>query len=762
MGASNPDALRGLLTAPAIPDNFPPGLLYRAATIGAIRLLADAIGAEKDKAGRAGSLSAPDTQARDAGPDEEPDAMSSSVAVDILITAVLQSPAAEIRSAALDALVSAAKVSHPDAIEAIFALAVHHQNQAALAVLSRYDFQHSHPEWNSLKYFLLKKKEALAAADPDLSALTRQFIRADAALRQTLIRVGRETHPNWARIAGFFHALLQNEFPDSSLFGENEKMLFAETLLAAFPERGSILADLFLEIGDPVSRRICLKRHLIPENPEKTALFFFLSEQWPQYENQDLDYRQIKTAFTAADNSLKRRLIEVSRKSGHTAWMRALDTTAQFRENQAMLSFSQWAALIRLLGQNRNFHRLWEILPVAPAWYAPEIHSALSAGGFSPAAEEENAFFRQIGTLCAAIPEQIPLPLSRRFYTEKTKPVQLCLSPDGERLAAVFLNDSVQIWNVRDRRIPPTILTEANNGFRAVAFSNSGDHLAAIAYDHSIQIFQIPSAKMIKRLPPQRTPIAALCVSQDDKKMISLHNDGSGNLWGFPHGTAIQPFDTGLKDVLRSAYDACQERLILLSRDGTLAIFDPEKNQITDAFPTEPKGLLIGQSNPEELLTCVSADNFLSCWNLISQRPLIAAVLPDIQGRILSAWDIQPGEITALGTQSGHCGLVELASGRKLAETPIGENQAAVTALQADAARTALFSADMSGRIASWDLTLFRWMTGTFKISEMPSLKNLEDFIAGSTTRPAANAAALMKALVEWRSRFDIEIEFEL
>ncbi len=740
--------LEALLISPLIPENTPPALLYRTAAIGAIQILSEAIEQNTTTEGTS---------------TENPDAIA------ILTTAVLQAPAAEVRTRALAALTAAAQQGHPAATDAVFGLAIRHQNQAALTVLSEHDLQHPEAHWNVLKHFLLKNDQQFNAADPELAILTAQFLTAEEPLRQWLMRIGEETHPNWAEMAGIFDKLKHKEkMPDDiavaavySRFSDSEMRLFTQTLLQVFPERAALLADLFLAIGDPVSLSACLSHRLTPADPENAALFFFLSEQWEDYEKSDWEYRRIKSAFNAAEEALKRRLIAVSRRSGHSGWLREVDATAQFRENQALLSFSQWGALIRLLTQNHNFLRLWEVLPVAPAWYAAQIHTVLKQNGFAPESETERAFFEHIGALCTAAPDQIPLPLARRFYSEKSKAIQLGLSPDGERLAVLFLNDCIQFWNLRDRRIPPTTLQDGSGGFRTFAFSPDGAYLAAISYDHSIQIFRIPAATMVKRIPPGRSPLAALFIRRDGKNLISLEKTGDGMLWGFPHGTAIRPFHTGREDLLRSLYDRWQERLLLLKRDGELSLFDPQKNLSVAAFPTDPPALVTGQCSPLGLLTAVSAENRLTCWNLISQRSVTPIVTPEIPGRVLSAWDILPGELTALATQSGHCGLIDLTSGRKLAEIPVSERPAAISTLQCDASNAALYTADLSGEIAAWDLTLFNWFCGAFRISEMPPLKQLDAFAAGNASPAVTGAVALLKALIEWRSRFDIEIEFE-
>lgn len=740
--SQNPEILLRLLTSPVIPPDFPAELLYRIACTGAVAILSEIV--EKSS-------------------EEE-----QKTAVEILRTSVLHAAAENIQKLSLEALTRAALNDNIRAIQAIFDLAIQNQNEKAIAVLDQYDFQHPLPEQNSTKYFILKNKTDVKAIDPDLFLLTKYFLNAPENVRQRLILCGKDTYPSWVKIAGYLQSLLNGDtaadriLDDYGSFSEREKSLLIDTLTTTFLAQSSIIADLFLRYGDPVSSKACLEYKILPQDPNRNALFFFLTEQWTLYSGSDFEFRKIRNAFSEADDGLKRRLIEVSRKSGNVGWLREFDTSAQFHTDQSALSLSQWFELIQLLTENHNFRRLWEILPIVPLCYTHDIYKTLESASFTPQNPEEKSFFFRIGELIKNSPGMIPVPLAQRFFTKKTKPVQLCLSPAADHLAASFLNESIQIWNVEDRRIPPMILDGGNSGFRSITFSNDGAYLAAAVYDNSIQIFQIPSGKMVKRVPAHKNPVTGLFISHDDKKMFTLDNTGAGSIWGFPHGTKIREFNCHFENIIRTAYSPEIDQIILLSNNGNLTIFDPQKNQPTACFMTAPDNLLLAQNNRNGLITCVSTNNQVSCWNLVSEKPLIENLVPEISGRILSALDIVSAEICAFGSQSGKCGIYELFTGRKLADIQNSERLAAISGLQIDSDHSALYSADMGGEITKWDLTLFNWFTRTFKMLEIPSMKRINDFANQYKSQPVANALELMKEILEWRSRFDIEIEFEI
>lgn len=737
----NPDLklLLALLTTPVIPQNIPLDLLYQTASIGAIAMLSEAV--EKS-------------------PQENKQEI-----IQILRTAVKSAVSEELQKRAFAVLIFFGKKNDADAIQAVFDLAIQDRNELALEAMRQYDFQLPDPEQNSAKYWILNNREGLKKIDPELRFLTKYFLQSSIGIQNRLLHTEKAIQPNWMIIAAYFQSISSGQ-PDTQRitknygsFSDQEKLLFVETMSESFIAQRSIIADFFLQYGDPISYQACMKYQLRPQDPDQHAVFFFLTEQWDLYNQSDFEYRKIRKTFIAADDVFKRRLILISRKTGHVAWLRDLDASVQFQTERKTLSLSQWFELIQSLQDSGKMQKLWELLPIVPFCFTPMLYQILESASFFPQNPEEINFFTRIGNMMNTLPQTIPVPLVHRYFSQKKNPIQLCISPDSEHLAASFLNDEIQIWNIRDRRIPPISLNSCSS-FRAMSFSMDGSHLLTATRDNRIQIFQIPSGRMIKSIPSQKMPLIGLFVDRDNKRFYTVDQAGFGAIWGFPHGTLIREFNCQTSDLLRVSFDSENSRIIILRQNGKLTCFDPNKSQTVSSFMTAPDNFILGQNHQRGLVTCGSSSNRISCWNLMSQKAIIEDTSPEIDDRILSILDILPGEICALGTQSGTCSIFNLCSGSKMAEIYNQENAGAITAMQISSDCSTFFLARMNSEITEWDLTLFHWFTKTYSILEIPSAKELDDFLNRSSLPAVKNSVLLMKAIADWRRRFDIEIEF--
>ncbi len=732
--------LLALLTTPVIPQNFPLELLYQSASTGAISILSETVetSSQEDK----------------------------QEIIQVLRTAVRNAVSNDLQTRAFAVLVHYCQKKDSDALQAVFDLAVQDQNPLALEAMERYDFQLPAPEQNSVKYWMLHNREDLKKIDPDLHYLTSFFLRSSPAIQNKLLLAGKGFQPNWIKMAAFFQSISEGK-PDTKLiieayrsFSDNEKLLFVETISTSFAAYSSFIADLFLRYGDPVSYQACMNAQLRPQDMEQHAVYYFLTEQWDFYNQSDFEYRKIRKAFMDSDELFKQRLILTSRKTGNTAWLRDFDASVQFEAQSKTLSLSQWFELLKTLHESRRNQKIWDLLPIAPFCFTSMLYKMLESAAFIPSNTEEKAFFTQIGNLLKILPQTIPVPLVYRYYSQKKHPIQLRVSQESDHLAASFLNDEIQIWNIRDRRIPPVSLSGGSSSFRSMSFSQDGSHLLAATRDNSIQIFQIPSGKMIKSIPSHKRPLIGLFVNQDNKRFYTVDQAGFGTIWGFPHGTLIREFNCQTPDILRASFDSENSRLILLSHNGKLTYFDPQKSQIVSSFITAPDNVILGQNHQKGLVTCGSGSNRISCWNLMSQKTLIESTAPEIDDRILLILDILPGEICILGTQTGNCSIFSLFSGNKIAEIRSQENSGTITAMQTGSNFHSFFLASMNSEITEWDLTLFHWYTRTYSILEMPSEKEFEAYTNRNPLPAIKNSLLLMKTIMDWRRRFDIEIEF--
>nr|MBP8964838.1 hypothetical protein [Flexilinea sp.] len=68
---------------------------------------------------------------------------------------------------------------------------------------------------------------------------------------------------------------------------------------------------------------------------------------------------------------------------------------------------------------------------------------------------------------------------------------------------------------------------------------------------------------------------------------------------------------------------------------------------------------------------------------------------------------------------------------------------------------------DSDGSITQWDLTLLRQTIGIFHPETIPNPEKMRTYQQKFSTPAVQKMIALMNTLFDWRTRYDIEVEFD-
>lgn len=727
-----------LLKSPVVPQGFPPELLYQLACTGAIAILSQNI---RENLG------------------------SEEAAVSVLKEIVLHAAAERFRETALDALKEAALSGNPICRDALFQLAAVDLNPAALKILEQYDLSSPSFEFESVKYFLLKNKNDLLRIDPSLNELTRFYLAAPRSVQQEMQIIARIMLPNWGQIVDFLQdpkaenpewEKIQSEY---SLFSETEKELLIRQLLGQPVDARKLIADLFLQYDDPLLLQACLTNQLEPSCADQKALFYFLSDQWAQYEQYDLGYQWIRKAFSEGSDQLRNRLIRHGLKSGHTAWLEASEVSGNTDRSFHPVSFSQWESWVAKLIAQSNWDRLWQILPVAPVALVPDMIATLRRNNFEPKSEEERDFFRKLIQIDSELPPSIPVPFIRRFYNQTPQPFLLNLSRDHNYLAAAFLNGGIQFWNLTGRTSPSGSIEIPNLNSKAFCFGENGETLASAWSDNVIRIFRFPSGALLNKLPPTPAPVTNLFLSADNRRIYAIVQPNFLQAWGYPAGIPLYNLKLPGSQIIRSAVCPENNRLIFSDDRQSLFIFDIQKKQtVAEINPFPPQSVL---DTTSELLTCVSLDQHITVWNLNSQMKLSEVQEANFNGKILSIAQLIPGEVAVFGSQSGECAACSLHSGKHLAAIHGNDPFSSLSTMRINTEDNQLYLADADGNITQWDLTLLMQTIRVYYPETIPNPEKLRSYQQKFSSPAVQKTILLMNTLFDWRTRFDIEVEFD-
>lgn len=713
-----------LLKAPGFPIDFPEEDAYRAACIGAVMLLFEA-----------GDC-------------------------DGLTDAVRNASAPESRARALSALESLALANLP-----VSAQAVHHLYELAVLdgipeagkFLKKSGLQDEDQGWNSARMLLFEQKNQLLKADPGPEHLTGLYLRGDIPERFRLMELGKKILPHWALLMRFFD---EPTLPRRLDIEENYRSFSPdERKLLTFcvgkePSVSSLPADLLLSYDDEFLSALCVENGLLPSDPAKHALFYFLSGQWEKYYASDSDYRAIRIAYESKSPLLQRRLIAVSRDSGNNAWLREVNSNSENLPHGGTLSDQH--LLAASLIEQQQWPRLWDLLPNLPLLCMPPVCKALSAAGFSPVQADEKAFFQELCAKISACDRLSLIPVRERLGEGLGTAIDLCAG--GPYTAVLFADKKILLWDRRDPFAAPLRISSNHFSFRRAVISRDGKYLSADCGKDGITVFSLPGGQAVKTVSLGGTLLSGLFLQPDDRRLIVLLQNGKGLVYSFPGGTELHQFDLGLKDCIRSAYDAEGSCLCGLTAEGECAAYDLSARRPLNAVSMHERILSAPEHIASHRLPYLSREERLSVMNLLSGKPVLEKI--DLSGKnVRRVIPIAEGELYALGTLDGNVLIFDPVTKESAAVLSFG-SRSAVTGLCYDEAEKTLYGCNSAGTVRSWDLSLFSDMIRVLPLTQLPGMNRIDEFVKNNPETGVKAAAEWLKTVVAWRRRFDIEIEF--
>ncbi|MBQ6508345.1 MAG: hypothetical protein IJI07_02625 [Flexilinea sp.] len=713
-----------LLKQPGIPSEIPSEEIYHAACIGAVTLLYEA--------GDAAALA----------------------------DLVLHASAPESRNRALAALKNLTKAPEgirTEAVRRLYELAVLNGQLMAADFLLKSGLQDTDPGWNSAGMLLFGQKSRLLKADPGPEKLSAFFLNAERPLRLRLLKLAEKVLPNWTVLMRFLDdpsdANREAVLSAYRNFTPDERKLIRFSLEKE--QADSFPADLLLRYEDETALRLCLEHNLLPSDPSREALFYFLSGQWDRYYGADTDYRRIRLAYEEKDPDLQRRLISMSRESGNNAWLQHISGDPDSIPHNGTLSDQH--LLVTSLTEQKQWKRLWEILPNVPLLCMQDVLDALQAADFKPSGIEEQSFLREMQEKIKACEGLSPIPLSHRFL--EGAGTALGLSGGGNRFAVLFADRRILVWDTREADAEPLCISSNQMAFRRIVLSHDGKYLCADCGNGVLTVFSLPSGQAIKTLRNDGSPLTGIFLQPDDRRLILLGQNGKGSVFTFPGGAELSRFDIGMQDCFRADHDPQSSRICGITLGGDCMLYDiPEHRPVT--------ALHIGDTPPAVSdvfsggkLSFIDRDERLSCINLLSGKHIRNALDCGVE-KVRRLSEMNSGDLYLLGTLSGQIRVFDPSSGRTPAVLSFGA-KSAVAGLWYDQESSMLYGCTANGTVRSWDLSLFRDMCRVLPLMQLPGINRIEEFRKKYPEPGVKAAAEWMKTVVTWRRRFDIELDFD-
>lgn len=207
-----------------------------------------------------------------------------------------------------------------------------------------------------------------------------------------------------------------------------------------------------LQREDAALRSIVIDRNYLPDNPGTQALFLFVTGQRERYAQLDPQPHRplLASGYTQATNRVRFQTRVAAKRNGQCPVLAAALMGTEQTGNPANWSDEEWEIVVTGLVENRQWETLWQLIVHAPLHLAITALSAMHAGEWKPAGDEqapwEELTLAMPGNWTCPVPEDAPPSQS---WSPDSQPLRLVFSGDGTLLAAACADGTICLWNTR-------------------------------------------------------------------------------------------------------------------------------------------------------------------------------------------------------------------------------------------------------------------------------------------------------------------------
>lgn len=335
----------------------------------------------------------------------------------------------------------------------------------------------------------------------------------------------------------------------------------------ALPDTREKVCDLVIDEDHALAKIIALDAGYLPRQPERRALFLFLTEQWTAYETVDFDQRLLNSLYTVTSNHLRQRIMRKIQQTGRTDFLTILAGSG-LHSRAAMLTPIESQLLVRMLANNHEWAKLWLLVKELDLAACKDALEILAANGFVPDHPDEQAIFNLFSAL-AAMPLAItadelrlllPHAVPRATLKLNGRVNDVAFTPGRTCLALALGSGRVVTWDYQAARIE-TIYRNFAHSVSKVAYSSAGQLIAAerSSQDSACGLYLLENSHS-QRFGQHRASITALDVLPDGR-IFTASRDSTIALW-----------DLSTRQMVNSRNVAGWARKVCISPNASTAI----------------------------------------------------------------------------------------------------------------------------------------------------------------------------------------------
>jgi hypothetical protein len=218
---------------------------------------------------------------------------------------------------------------------------------------------------------------------------------------------------------------------------------------------------LYLEHDDRLAEQAARLAGYTPRDPQRKALYFFISGRWQEYTALDFDHRLLRAAYAAAPTGLRSRMLARLRASGRSQLLTVI-AGGDFRSRLALLAPDEVEVLLHLLMEAQDWPKLWEKAFELPFSASLQAVRALADSTWQPPRPGEPATLAELAGLARQELEtsglearqHLPPALERaRINLLRGRINALAFSPLSPHLALALSEQRVVLWDFQKMKV---------------------------------------------------------------------------------------------------------------------------------------------------------------------------------------------------------------------------------------------------------------------------------------------------------------------
>ena len=185
-------------------------------------------------------------------------------------------------------------------------------------------------------------------------------------------------------------------------------------------------------------------------------------------------------------------------------------------------------------------------------------------------------------------------------------------SPDSQQIAAIAEDGRILVWATTDGTLIHTLQGNKDLGLR-VAFSPDGQQIVTSSGSGTLQVFQADGT-LLREIKGHDAAVFGLSVSPDGQFIASASRDSTTKLWHWD-GTLVKTLEGHTNAIFGVDFSADGQALATASADNTVNLWSLEGEKIKTLYGHGP-GFKDVKFSPTGELVTVAEDGTLAWWNL--------------------------------------------------------------------------------------------------------------------------------------------------